>query len=89
MLVWIVLPEHDVGGSLSGSFLDLAEGGLVGNFGGTNLLITYAGGDGNDLTLLSALPGDFDIDGDVGCFDFLLWQLGGSSDPLSQSDLND
>jgi|GEM_PF-3337731 len=78
----------DIGGSLSGSFLGLAEGGLVGNFGGTNLLITYAGGDGNDVTLLSALPGDFDIDGDVDGFDFLEWQRGESPDPLSQSDLN-
>ena len=79
----------DVGGSLSGSFLGLAEGGLVGNFGGTNLLITYAGGDGNDVALLSALPGDFDIDGDVDGFDFLQWQRGESPDPLSQSDLAD
>jgi hypothetical protein len=79
----------DVSGVLSGTFLGLAEGGLVGNFGGTNLLITYAGGDGNDVTLLAALPGDFDIDGDVDGFDFLGWQRGESPNPLSQSDLAD
>jgi T5SS/PEP-CTERM-associated repeat protein len=79
----------DVGGSLSGQFSDLSEGGLVGNFAGTNLLITYLGGDGNDVTLLSALPGDFDVDGDVDGFDFLNWQRGESPDPLNQSDLDD
>ncbi len=76
-----------MGGSLSGAFSGLAEGGLVGNFGGTNLLITYLGGDGNDVTLLAALPGD--IAGDVDGFDFLEWQRGESPKPLSQSDLAD
>ena len=77
----------DVGGSLSGSFDGLAEGGLVSDFDGLNLLITYLGGDGNDVTLLSALPGDFDIDGDVDGFDFLKWQRGESPNPLSAKDL--
>jgi len=77
----------DVGGTLSGTFLDLAEGGLVGEFNGFNLLITYTAGDGNDVALLSALPGDFDIDGDVDGYDFLAWQRGESPDPLSQADL--
>ncbi len=76
-----------MGGSLSGAFSGLAEGGLVVNFGGTNLLITYLGGDGNDVTLLAALPGDFDID--VDGFDFLKWQRGESPNPLSASDLAD
>lgn len=35
------------------------------------------------------IPGDFDGDGDVDGDDFLLWQLGGSPIPLSQSDLGD
>jgi hypothetical protein len=78
----------DVGGSLSGTFLGLAEGGLVGNFGGTNLLITYAGGDGNDVILLSALPGDFDIDGDVDGNDFLLWQRDPSVGSLANWEAN-
>ena len=64
----------NVGGSLVDAFAGLAEGDLFGNFCGTNLLITYAGGDGNDVTLLTALPGDFDIDGDVDGNDFFRWQ---------------
>ena len=39
--------------------------------------------------LLSALPGDFNIDGRVNGTDLLLWQRGLSPNPLSQSDLND
>ena len=40
-----------VGGTLTGQYDGLGEGGLVGNFGGEELFITYAGGDGNDVTL--------------------------------------
>lgn len=36
-----------------------------------------------------ALPGDFNYDHRIDGFDFLLWQLGGSPTPLSQSDLSD
>ena len=36
-----------------------------------------------------AIPGDFDDDGDVDGEDFLVWQIGGSPDPLSSSDLAD
>jgi hypothetical protein len=79
----------DVAGALSGTFDGLAEGELVGNFSGTNLLITYAGGDGNDVTLLAALPGDFDFDLDVDGLDFLKWQRGQSPTPNSASDLAD
>ena len=32
---------------------ELGEGDLVGNFGGVDLFITYAGGDGNDATLFT------------------------------------
>ncbi len=39
------------------------------------------------LTVVSALLGDFDIDGDVDGFDFILWQRGESPDPLSPADL--
>ena len=42
-----------VGGTLAGTFNGLAEGGFVGNFGGTDLFITYAAGDGNDVALSS------------------------------------
>ncbi len=46
----------DVGGSLFGEFNGLSEGALVGNFGGRELFITYAGGNGNDIALFTAIP---------------------------------
>jgi hypothetical protein len=65
----------DVGGLLSGTFLGLTEGGLVDNYDGNDLFITYASGDGNDVELFTAgLAGDFNVDGSVDGFDFLLWQ---------------
>jgi len=42
-----------VGGTLTGRYEGLGEGALVGNFGGHDLFITYAGGDGNDVTLFT------------------------------------
>ena len=46
-----------VGGTLTGQYDGLGEGGLVGNFGGEELFITYAGGDGNDVALFTnAVP---------------------------------
>ncbi len=78
----------DVAGTLAGTFDGLNEGNLVGNFGGTDLFITYASGDGNDVSLVATLPGDFDLDFDVDGFDFLMWQRGQSPNPSSASDLN-
>ena len=44
-------------GLTSGQFTGLNEGSLVGNFGGTNLYISYFGGNGNDVSLFtSAVP---------------------------------
>lgn len=37
--------------------------------------------------LTSSTPGDFEVDGDVDGIDMLVWQLGASPDPLSQTDL--
>ena len=46
-----------VGGTLTGQYGGLDEGLKVGSFSGTNLYITYAGGNGNDVTLFSrAVP---------------------------------
>ncbi len=46
-----------VGGTLSGQFDGLGEGGLVGEYEGENLFITYAGGDGNDVVLyVNSIP---------------------------------
>jgi len=79
----------DVSGTLNGNFGGLADGSVVENFGGVNLLIDYDGGDGDDVVLFAALAGDFDFNGRVDGLDFLLWQTGGSPEPLSQSDLSD
>ena len=46
----------NVNGTLSGQFDGLGEGDLVGNFGGTDLYISYAGDDGNDVVLFSTIP---------------------------------
>ena len=46
----------EVGGALSGEFDGLGEGDLVANLNGIDLFITYQGGDGNDVSLLSAIP---------------------------------
>ena len=43
-------------GSLFGEFQGLAEGDLVGTFGGHELFITYSGGNGNDVGLFTAVP---------------------------------
>ena len=77
----------NVTGSQIGTFQGLVENAFVGNFGGTNLFLTYAAGDGNDIALLAALPGDHDLDGDVDGRDFLAWQRGESPNPFSPGDL--
>ncbi|MCI0335305.1 MAG: autotransporter-associated beta strand repeat-containing protein [Planctomycetes bacterium] len=65
----------DISGALNGTFFGLAEGATVGNFGGRDLLITYAGGDGNDVALfVPGLPGDFNFDGSVDVADYVLWR---------------
>lgn len=79
----------DVAGTLSGEFNGLSEGSLVGNYGGTNLFISYQAGDGNDVALLAAgLPGDFDLDRDVDGEDFLLWQIDPSVGALTDWEAN-
>ncbi len=40
-----------VGGTLTGEYDGLSEGGLVGNFSGEDLFITYAAGSGNDVAI--------------------------------------
>lgn len=69
-------------GSLSGTFDAINLPALSGMNWITSQLYTTG-------TLLVALPGDFDADGDVDGRDFLIWQRGGSPDPLSAGDLND
>ncbi len=50
-------PILTVSGTRTGQFTGLAEGALVGSFGGTDLFITYTAGDGNDIALQTAGPG--------------------------------
>ena len=64
----------DVGGSLTGFFTGLPQGALIGDFGATDLFLTYTGGDGNDVALIATVAGDFDLDFDVDGRDFLAWQ---------------
>ena len=45
----------DVRDALTGTFAGLGEGGVVGNFNGFDLFISYRGGDGNDI-VLSTVP---------------------------------
>ena len=40
-------------GSVTGEFANLAEGGLVDQFGNIDLFITYSAGDGNDVALFT------------------------------------
>ncbi len=46
----------EVDGLLTGTFSGLSEGGLVGNFGGYDLFISYTLGDGNDIGLFTSVP---------------------------------
>ena len=46
----------DITGSRTGYFDGLAEGDLVGTYGGMDLFITYEAGNGNDVSLFTAVP---------------------------------
>jgi hypothetical protein len=60
----------EVGTTRTGQFAGLGGGSLVGNFGGTELFISYAGGDGNDLVLYTiGVLGDVNGDGVVSLLD--------------------
>ena len=60
---------------------------------GQTMEVNYAGGASNNDVVLQVtggaiLQGDFNLDLDADGADFLLWQRGGSPNPLSQSDLD-
>lgn len=67
----------DVTGSLSGTFSGLPDGATVGSFGGTELVISYLAGDGNDVALLavSGIDGDYSNNGVVDAADYVLWRM--------------
>jgi hypothetical protein len=46
----------DVAGNRTGYFSNFLDGSLIGNFGGTDLFITYGAGDGNDIAFFTAIP---------------------------------
>lgn len=54
---------------------------------GSGLLSAWDAEPGHHVEFV--IPGDFDLDGDADGDDFLLWQQGGSPEPLTQWDLND
>jgi hypothetical protein len=64
----------DVGGTRTGAFTGLPQAAQVGAFGGVNLFVNYASGDGNDVALVATRPGDFNLDYRVDGADFLAWQ---------------
>src|SRR5690606_19428108 len=43
----------DIAGTRTGTFAGLDEGALIGNFGGTDLFITYQAGNGNDVAVFA------------------------------------
>jgi T5SS/PEP-CTERM-associated repeat protein len=77
-------------GVFAGSFANIASGQRLATSDGLgSFLVSY--GPGSPQVVLSAfqigIPGDFDHDGDVDGRDFLVWQRGGSPNPLSSADL--
>lgn len=73
-----------IDGTQSGAFAGLADGALVGNFGGVELFIDYSGGDGNDVALFTTAmdtPGDGNGDGKVDGLDYLIWAGNFGDDP--------
>ena len=84
----------DVDDALVGQFNGLDEGAMVGNFGGTDLFISYVAGDGNDVALFTAAAseiflGDANQDGVVDFSDipaFIAILLAG--DFLEEADVN-
>jgi hypothetical protein len=66
----------DIAGTRTGTFGGLEEGARAARFGGTDLFITYLGGDGNDVALIAVLGGDFNRDRRVDAADYVVWRKG-------------
>jgi hypothetical protein len=66
----------DIAGTRTGTFGGLEEGARAASFGGTDLFITYLGGDGNDVALIAVLGGDFNRDRRVDAADYVVWRKG-------------
>lgn len=82
--VWVAPGDRTASGFASGAFsplvLDVLPDALIPANPGLGLVA----GPGTGPV---AKPGDFDLDGDVDGADFLVWQRGGSPNPLSAADL--
>ena len=95
----VTLPLGTVSGPGIITTFGFANGGdAIQNFGLTRMQIQSDGSDPGILNLeiarveiveIPTIPGDFNMDGRVDGFDFLLWQRGQSPNPLSGSDLTD
>jgi autotransporter-associated beta strand protein len=83
--------SNDGADAVTGTFFNLIQDAVVGTFGGTDLKISYTGGDGNDIVLYTAGSGtpygtwatgsepfDGDANGD-GVDDGLAWFLGAAT----------
>ena len=69
-----VIPIGLVDGTLAGQFAGLGEDDIAATIGNVDLRISYTAGDGNDISLIAVMQGDFDRDNDVDGIDFLKWQ---------------
>jgi autotransporter-associated beta strand protein len=52
-----VIVSNDDADAVTGTFAGLAQNAVVGNYGGTDLKISYTGGDGNDIVLYTDASG--------------------------------
>ena len=52
-----VIVSNDAADAVNGTFAGLVQDAVIGNFGGTDLKISYTGGDGNDIVLYTAASG--------------------------------
>lgn len=82
--VWVAAGDQLATGFNSGAFAPLTIDTLPNFFLPANQGLGLVAGPGTGPVLG---PGDFDSDGDVDGNDFLVWQRGGSPNPLSAADL--
>jgi hypothetical protein len=82
--VWVAPGDRTTSGFSSGAFSPLVLDALPDATIPANPGLGLVAGPGTGPV---AKPGDFDLDGDVDGADFLVWQRGGSPNPLSAADL--
>ena len=82
--VWVAPGDRTASGFGSGAFSPLVLDALPDAVLPVNPGLGLVAGPGTGPV---AKPGDFDLDGDVDGGDFLVWQRGGSPNPISAADL--